>query len=364
MAVMLTIFFAFGIIYLRIETDFQKELPQDNPAILLNNRVSDTFSGQDTMFVVVSLDPASKSKNAVRDIRDPRVISMLTALESEFADKSGVDKSQSVASVFRKGQMPSTLDQVKLRLEKVPGSSGFFNRDYSSTIVSVFANVGSSPGKVAALNQDIRDSINEVPKPPGLKLSITGMPPVRVRIGQILVSDANYTTLLSSVLILALLLVMTKPFTRGFLIFAPLVMALIWTIGTMGWLGIPLSMVTVGVGAMIMGLGVEYGAFYVSVYEDAREKGQSQNHALFIAQKEVGSAIFGSASTTVAGFLALLFASMPLMHHLGFALALGITYCFITALYFNPALIVTEEKYSAILFRKFCRIAGVSGVGK
>jgi len=29
----------------------------------------------------------------------------------------------------------------------------------------------------------------------------------------------------------------------------------------MGWIGIKLSIATVGIGAMILGLGVEYGAF-------------------------------------------------------------------------------------------------------
>jgi len=357
-ALALTLFFAFGIAFIQIETDFQKELPQDNPAIILNNRVRDTFSGQDAMFVVVELDPASKSRQAVKDIRDPRVMEMLRGLGQEFKDKAGVDRSQSAAMLFSGSDVPETLDGVKARLAVVPGSSAFFNRDYSMTIVSVFANVGSGSGKVKALTNDITDSINEVSKPPGVKLSVTGMPAVRVRLGEILVSDAKYTTVLASAIILLLLLVMTRPFTRGFLVFMPLMMALIWTLGTMGWLNIPLSMVTVGVGAMILGLGVEYSAFYVSTYEAKRESGGSQNEALYLALREVGAAIFGSSSTTVAGFLALTFASMPLLHHLGFALALGIAYCALTALIFNPALIVLEERHSDRIFRAFCKYAG------
>jgi uncharacterized protein len=358
LAVVLTVFFAVGVAYIRIETDFQKELPQDNPAIVLNNRVRDTFSGQDTMFVLVQLDPDSTSRNAVKDIRDPRVIRMLSELEGEFAGKTGVDKTQSAAMMFNKGSVPDTLEGVKSKLGRVQGSGGFFNRDFSMTTVSVFANVGSSPEKIKSLSGDIQEGINDVAKPPGVKMSITGMPPIRARIGEILVSDANYTILLASLIILIMLLLMTKPFTRGFLVFAPLMMALIWTIGTMGWLDIPLSMVTVGVGAMILGLGVEYSAFYVSVYEARREGGMTQHESLYMAIKEVGSAIFGSSSTTVVGFLALMLASMPLMHHLGFTLALGITYCAITALITNPALIVLEENYTGRIIKKILTCAG------
>ncbi|MFH1055976.1 MAG: MMPL family transporter [Candidatus Altiarchaeota archaeon] len=363
-AVILTVFFAFGVFYIRIETDFTKELPQDNPAFVLNNRVRDTFSGQDAIFVLVQVDPSSQSKKAVKDIRDPRVIQMLMDLEDEAVGKSGVDKAQSVVALFRRGSIPGTLDGVKGRLDATPGASQFYNRDYSATTLSVLANVGSSPDKVNSLTEDILESISEVPKPPGVKLTITGMPPIRARIGQILVNDAKYTIALASLIILLLLLVMTKPFIRGFLVFSPLVMALIWTLGTMGWLDIPLSMVTVGVGAMILGLGVEYSAFYVSVYDANRKRGESQNDALYTSLREVGAAIFGSASTTVVGFLALLLASMPLMHHLGFTLALGITYCFITALVFNPALIVLEENNSPRILRFIARMAGHKEVGE
>ncbi len=354
----LTAFFLFGMSFIQIETDFEKELPQENPAIVLNNRVKDTFSGQDAMFVVVELDPDSKSRQAVKDIRDPRVMAMLRELGREFTDKAGVDRSHSAAMLFSGREIPGNIDGVKARLEAVPGSGAYFNRDYSMTTVSVFANVGSGSEKVKSLTSDITDSINEVSKPPGVKLAVTGMPAVRVRIGEILVSDAKYTTVLASAIILLLLLVITRPFTRGFLVFMPLMMALIWTLGTMGWLNIPLSMVTVGVGAMILGLGVEYSAFYVSTYEAKREAGGSQKEALYLAMREVGSAIFGSSSTTVAGFLALTFASMPLLHHLGFALALGIAYCSVTALLFNPALIVLQERHSDSIFRTFCKYAG------
>jgi len=357
-ALALTLFFTAGIYYIQLETDFTKELPQDNPAIVLNNRVRDTFSGQDSVFVLVRLDPDTKSAKAVYDIRDPRVVKMLQELEDEMADKPGVDKVQSAAALFSRNNPPNTLDDVKSRLAKVPGSEQLFNRDYSATTVVVSANVGSSPQKVNSLTQDIKDSIAEVPKPPGVRMSVTGMPPVRVRIGQILVSDAQYTTVVASAIILLLLLLTTRPAVRGFLVFNPLLMSLIWTLGTMGWLGIPLSMVTVGVGAMIMGLGVEYGAFYLSVYENNREKGKTEGESLYVSLKEVGAAIFGSASTTVAGFLALLAASMPLMHHLGTALALGITYCFITTLAFNPSIIVVEEKEGRILLKKLLRMEG------
>ena len=51
----------------------------------------------------------------------------------------------------------------------------------------------------------------------------------------------------------------------------PLLLGLIWTLGTMGWLGIQISIPTAGIGAMILGLGVEYGVFMLTRYEEEKE---------------------------------------------------------------------------------------------
>ena len=342
-SMLLTGFFLVGILNIRLETDFTKELPQDNPYILLQNNVRDTFGGTDSVLVLVQLDPSSTSKNAVKDIRDPRVMRMLLDLEGELRDESGVDGAQSIATVFGKIGVPGSLEGVKAALSRVPMSSQSFNKDYSATMLYVFASLGSSNEKTKALTDAVERDIGDVSAPPGIKVSITGMPPIRTTLMDILVSDAKYTMALASAIILLLLVVTNKPLSRGFLVFLPLLLALIWTLGTMGWLDIPLSIVTVGVGAMILGLGVEYSVFYESVYRKKIGEGGSQLEAIKTSLKEVGTAIFGSASTTVVGFLALLLASMPLMHHLGFTLALGITYCFIAALAVNPSFIVLEE---------------------
>jgi len=343
-ALIVTLFLGVGLLNIRMETDISKELPQDLPVIELQGRVEDTFGGQDIIFVVAQLDYGSRSKDAVRDIRDPRVMRMLLELEDRISEEMEIDRVQSIASVFKQIGIPDNVEGVKATLSRIPGSERAFNKDYSATLLYAYADLGTKEESIKDLDKKIREDIRESYRPPGVKVRLTGMPSIRVTMMDLLQSDALFTMSLSAFIILILLIIISRPWTRGILVFVPLLFGLIWTLGLMGWLNIPLSVATVGIGAMILGLGVEYGIFYVSRYEEERDKGNTQIDSLKTALQGVGSAIVGSSTTTIVGFLALLLASMPMMHHLGFTLALGIFCCVVSALVVNPAMILTKER--------------------
>lgn len=347
-----TLFQVAGIPRIYLETDFSKMMPQDNPAIMLQNRVSETFSGQDIVFLLVRLDDDSTSDNRVRDIRDPRVINMLLSLSGELEGVSGVDSVQSAALVFEGAAAPSDTESVARVLDSIPQAAGLFNRDYSATTVMIRSNVGTGKEKIASLMQEINRDVEDAAKPPGVMITPTGMPTLRVLIAELLINDAVKTILLSSAIILVLLIVVQKSLIQGYLVFNPLVFALIWTLGTMGWLNIPMSLPTAGIGAMILGLGVEYSIFFVSRYKEERGKGEGQENSIYTSLSEVGTAIIGSSTTTMIGFLALLFSIMPMMHQLGQTLALGIFFCVISSLVINPSFIIFEEEVAGRLLRQ------------
>jgi hypothetical protein len=225
----------------------------------------------------------------------------------------------------------------------VPQSKSAFNKDYSATIVLVSANLGAQEQTVRDLEETIQKDIDSSAIPPGVKVQLTGMPPLRVVLMDTLQSDAVFTICLAALSILIVLVLISNPRSDGVVVFAPLVFGLIWTMGTMGWLNIALSIATVGVGAMILGLGVEYSVFYIERYNEERDKGYAQIKSMKLAMKEVGGAIIGSSSTVIVGFLALMLASMPMLQHLGLTLAIGIFYCVVAAIGLNPALMVVHE---------------------
>ncbi|MCF7861221.1 MMPL family transporter [Candidatus Woesearchaeota archaeon] len=342
--ILMTVFLGYGATKISIESDINKEMPQDLPIYQLNDKITDTFGGQDTVILIFTLDESMDYKNAPKDIREPEIINYLSNLQHELESESMVNSVGSFATYISNMNF-NDVEQVKTFLKAAPQLESFFSRDFKTTIMFVTADVGSSEEKIHALSSLISDDIKGLSLPAGVKVMQTGAPPMRVTIFSLLAEDALNTLLLAALIILLLLFVMEKSFTKGLLVFAPLTFGLIWTMGTLGWLGIKLSIATVGLGAMILGLGVEYGVFILTRYKEERAKGKNQLNSLKIAVPGVGSAILGSGATTIVGFMALTLSVMPMMQHLGVSLALGIFYCLFAAVFVAPVIIILEEKF-------------------
>ncbi|VVB91882.1 MMPL family protein [uncultured archaeon] len=343
LVVIFTIILGIGLKDLTINSDFRTEMPKELPVFKLNDRIADKFGGQDAVVIAVQIDDSVDLKSAVRDIRDPRVIQSLIVLDGMLRDESNIISVTSPASFFR-GKNTVTSEEITQTMHS-PQANAFFSRNYKITLMYVSADIGSGEEQIQTFNGFIQKRIDATPKPPGVKFGITGGPTIRMTIFQLLKSDAVFTLIVAAVIILILLFVMEGSYTQGILVFAPLSLGLIWTMGTLGWLGIPLSVATVGLSSMILGLGVEYGVFMLTRYNEERAKKNSQLDSLQTTVRGIGSAIIGSGLTVIVGFGVLAFATVPMIQHLGETLALGIAFCLLAALIVNPVFILLEEDY-------------------
>jgi predicted RND superfamily exporter protein len=343
LVIIFTIVLGIGLKDLTINSDFRKEMPKDLPIFALNDRISAKFGGEDTVVIAVQIDDSVDLNSAVRDIRDPRVIQSLIFLDGVLRDEPSITSVTSPATFFR-GKSEVTPEEITQTLQN-PQANAFFSRNYKMTLMYVTADVGSGEEQIKKFDDLIQKRIDYTPKPPGVKFGITGGPTLRMTIFDLLKSDAVFTLIVAAVFILLLLFVMEGSYTRGLLVFAPLSLGLIWTMGTLGWLGIPLSIATVGLSSMILGLGVEYGVFMLSRYTEERAKNVGQLDSLITTVRGIGAAIIGSGLTVIVGFGVLAFATVPMIQHLGETLALGIAFCLLAALFVSPVFILLEEDY-------------------
>ncbi|CAG0983731.1 MAG: MMPL family transporter [Candidatus Methanoperedens sp.] len=342
--ILITIFLGIGLKDLSINSDFREEMPKELPIFKINDRITDKFGGQDSVVIAVELDNTVDSKNAVRDIRDPRVIQAMILLDEDLRGETSVTSVSSPASFFR-GQKEVTPENITKTLRSNPVADGLFSKNYNMALMFVGADIGTGEEQIQDFDNLIQEHIKNTPKPTGVKFGITGAPIIRMTIFDLLKRDAVLTLMVSATIILLLLFIMQRSFTHGLLVFAPLSLGLIWTMGTLGWLGIPLSIATVGLSSMILGLGVEYGVFVLSRYKEERAKNINQLDSMKTTVYAIGTAVIGSGLTTIVGFGVLSFASVPMIQHLGQTLALGIAYCLLAALFVNPVFILLEEDY-------------------
>ena len=97
-----------------------------------------------------------------------------------------------------------------------------------------------------------------------------------------------------------------------------------------------LNMVTIGMCAILIGLGVDFAILIFGRYQQARNEGSEHAPAIAEAVAKLGRAVFFGALTTAVGFLALLLANSGGFTQLGTLIAIGILVAglFMTSVFF------------------------------
>ena len=176
------------------------------------------------------------------------------------------------------------------------------------------------------------------------KVTVTGGPIVQQAILDAINSNQVQSVLITfiiSLLILTLIFYFARrTFFLGLITLLPLVFVIAWTTGAMYYLGIPLNVVTVTISAITVGLGIDYGVHISSRFLDDLERMGDGLCALSYAVNHTGSALFGSAMTTVVGFAILSWSPIPPLSQFGQVTAISITFAFLASVFVLPTLLL------------------------
>jgi predicted RND superfamily exporter protein len=124
-----------------------------------------------------------------------------------------------------------------------------------------------------------------------------------------------------------------------------LVMTIIWTLGFMGWLGIPFTQLLVAVPPLLLAVGIDYGIHAINRYREERVTGLEIGRSMRRTTDQLLVAFFIVTGTTVLGFASNLTSSLQPIREFGLVAAIGIT---VTALIFGvflPAAKVATDRF-------------------
>ncbi len=349
--IIVTLILLLGFSQIYMQTDMMEEMPQDLPIFQLNDKITDAFGGEDIIVIITQLDSSNEDISGIKDIRDPKTINFIQELENKLSKESNINSVMSINAYLRDTPI-TTKEQLIQFLELVPDTNNFFSDDYTIIITYVTTNVGSNQAKIDSLVNTINQNIELVSKVPGTKNYVTGSPVLSSTLGGLMLTDALFTILIALILIFVLLIILKKSVIKATIVIIPLILGLIWTIGLLGYLHIPITMATAGLGAMILGLGVEYSIFVFTRYIEERDKGKSQEESLKISLPSVGQAILGSSLTTLMGFLALTLSAIPMLQKLGLTLAIGIFGILIATIIVSPVIFIMFEDRHLLSLKK------------
>nr|QNO46458.1 hypothetical protein KCGBEFIM_00033 [Methanosarcinales archaeon ANME-2c ERB4] len=350
----ITAFMAEGALQVRVDPAFEGMLADNTDCVLTQDLLSSDFGSTDIMLILIELDYDCDCPNAVTDIRDPRVAEYIDALSRSIAAEQNIESVSSFADRLKaanNGEIPT--DPVMIRsVAEEKSSRRFVNREYSSTVVYIDANINGDMDLLNDLEKEIYNDIDRTPTPAGIKSIISGSPSTMNLIMSLIASDLLVTMAFSMIFVWLILWRLLKHPVTAILSLIPVFVSVIWTAGSMGYLGIELASVTVGLGAMIVGMGIDYSIHITHrFFELLRE-----DHDFPLAESvaTIAPPLFASAATTMAGFIAMAFGKMPMNAKMGFLLTTGIAYAFLAVLIILPPLLVLERRYMSAPFKHTC----------
>lgn len=230
----------------------------------------------------------------------------------------------SIASLLN--PMPCEKRDIEREIEALPLNQRrqFVTNDYTEGLMII--KLDGDQLRAEKVNE-IEDVLDYVDTPGDAVFVQAGMGVVNSQIESLMEKDQVKTTVVSLVLVLIMLFIALRSFMCIILALLPVIFAIIFAMGTMGLLYIPMTPLTIMMATLLLGLGIDYSFHYIARYREEREKGETLEGALRITSSTVGESIALTTITTVVGFLSLMTMSLVPIQDFGKIAAIGLIFC-------------------------------------
>lgn len=165
-----------------------------------------------------------------------------------------------------------------------------------------------------------------------VKPQITGTPIFMKALYDSVSEELSITGLVLFVMLIVVLIVHFKKILYALFAFIPLLLTLIFTVGTMVIFNMKLNMLNFLSVLLIIGIGIDDGVHILHHYK-------SGNRNIYSLFSHVGRAILLTTLTTLCGFGSLMFSSYRGISTLGSALFIGVGYAFIMTIVVLPIIL-------------------------
>jgi len=118
------------------------------------------------------------------------------------------------------------------------------------------------------------------------------------------------------------------------------VLSIVWTVGLMAVLGIPLNAMTAAVPSLLIAIGFTEDVHMIAVYEELVERGSDKLTAIRTMLAESSLPLLVTSATTVLGFVTLVFTNVTGLVQFGWASSIGLTANFIITMLGVPLLLL------------------------
>ena len=190
----------------------------------------------------------------------------------------------------------------------------------------------------------IRDAVASLRREfPDLQAGVTGQKALNNDEMLSAQNDTNVATVISFVGVTLLYLFFFRNLRHPLVIAATLVLGLAWTMGFVTLTVGHLTIITVFIAPMLLGLADDFAVHFISRYEEERIAGQDVRGALRAVFRHTASGIVAGGFTTALSFFAVMLTDFRGVRELGFITGFGLLIYLAVTLTFLPATLVIVE---------------------
>ena len=195
---------------------------------------------------------------------------------------------------------------------------GLVDDDYSKTIVFIYFPVGISTDELEELVNEIDAIISTTILPYNGHVSeLTGQDAMNVEINNQLLDEQTRSMIVALLIVLAALIIIFNSTLWGFLTMIPVMFVLVWEPGFLVMLDIPLSVITISIASIMIGIGIDYGIHITERVKEEMAKGKAKREAMEESIEKTGLSLIEAACTTIAGLSSVYFVDIPAIQQFG-----------------------------------------------
>jgi len=315
-----------------INVDRSTFVPQDMPAKVNMDKVED-FIGSPTTFPVM----VSGS-----DITDREVLEWNYEFSQNVLDShpeiTGYNSIATLLMQYNGGYLPDNKRDTEIILSMIPEEKK--KRYLSGNIETVieFETVNMDMEDYNTLLFSLRKDIDWYPPPPGITAEPTGNGQLNGDFYENIIDAKTFMTIAGFLMILLFLLAVYRRFT-SLAPMIPVLMIIGWNALIMYFLGIEYTPLTACMGAMTIGIAMDYTILIMERCEEELDKGEDLYTAIKTGVSKIGSAITISGVTTLLGFSVMITSDFPLVSMFGQTTVITIFFSLIGGIVVMPAVV-------------------------
>jgi uncharacterized protein len=334
---------ALGIPRLAVQDGWIDNFAKDSELRQASERVDRQFAGTHVLLAVLTFDPPPGQRvPSIPQASGPLLAGSAVETVGHFEaalrarpEVGGVlglsSHLTSTASLFSGGANPRIFDNpgwIWLHIQRIGNVRGEERRrelvddGFRRTVVTLLLK-GANYRTTASLVEAIRELERTELAPAHARVELAGDVAVSQAMIPAIVRTQVGSLLLALAVNLGIVALLFRSWRYGLAAVAPTAVAVAWTFGLMGWLGMPLGVATSMFCAVTLGIGVDYGIHFLERFQAAEAAGAARpDHA---AAAEAGPAIVVDTLAIALGFGLLGFSQVPTNRWLGLLVALALS---------------------------------------